>query len=180
MRHTLDYALPLKYAQPPAYARPAHGRLRELLSWFATGAAVAVGGLLLLALVARVAVRFDNGHGDVRFGHSASDVACLSVALDAFAADTGRYPTDAEGLAALTTRPAGVPRWRGPYVQRLTNDAWGHPYVYHLGGPMGEGYRIASMGRDGREGTADDIDGGSDEPPVRSAPPAARPSGDGC
>jgi len=86
--------------------------------------------------------------------------------LEAFAADTGRYPSDAEGLAALCSRPPGLAGWRGPYLQQLTSDPWGHRYVYHLRGPSGgEGFRVLSMGRDGKEGTADDTTGGSDAAP---------------
>ena len=44
-----------------------------------------------------------------------SNMRILRIALNAFHADTGRYPSDAEGLAALTLDP-GAPGWRGPYI----------------------------------------------------------------
>src|SRR4051794_3779620 len=119
MRRSLHYARPLDYAGPPARNRP-----REVLGCLASTAAVAVGGFCLLAVVVP---KFT--HSDVGGPSARSDVAALSTMLDAFAADTGRYPTDAEGLAALLSPPRGIAGWRGPYVQQLRNDRWGHPYV---------------------------------------------------
>jgi general secretion pathway protein G len=170
MRHSLHYARPLDYAPLPT-----RSWLRELLGWLASTAAVAVGGFCLLAMVVP---RINNGRSDSGGPRAPSDVASLSKMLDAFAADTGRYPTDAEGLAALLSPPAGIAGWRGPYVQQLKNDPWGHPYVYHLGGPAGggTGYRVASKGRDGKEGTANDIGGGSDSAAVRIVPPTMQRS----
>jgi len=158
MKHPLDYAGPLTNAWPTA-----HGRLREWLIWFAIGAVVAIGGVRVLAIVV---TKFDSGPRDERFGQTRAAVSNLSTALDAFAADTGRYPSDVEGLGALCSRPAGLAGWKGPYLQQLTRDPWGRRYVYHLGGPSGgAGFRVLSMGRDGKEGTADDVAGGSDAAP---------------
>lgn len=39
----------------------------------------------------------------------------LSVSLDAFRLDNGRYPTTEEGLTALISNP-GLQTWDGPYV----------------------------------------------------------------
>jgi type II secretion system protein G len=66
-----------------------------------------------------------------------TDVANLSTAVDAFATDTGRYPTEAEGLDVLVTQPTGLSAWNGPYLQQLKTDPSARPYVYHLGGPNG-------------------------------------------
>ena len=41
----------------------------------------------------------------------------FSSSLDLFYLDTGRYPTNSEGLAALAQRPANVESWNGPYVK---------------------------------------------------------------
>src|SRR4051812_24056686 len=89
MRRSLHYARPLDYAGPVARNRP-----RELLGCLASTAAVAVVGFCLLSVVVP---KFDGGRRDVGGPSAHSDVATLSTMLDAFAADTGRYPTDAEG-----------------------------------------------------------------------------------
>jgi hypothetical protein len=62
--------------------------------------------------------------------------------------------------------PVGLAKWKGPYIKRLPNDPWGWPYVYHYGGPTGgDGYRVLSVGPDGKERTADDIIASSSAPP---------------
>src|ERR1700680_3307690 len=50
----------------------------------------------------------------------------FSSTLDLFYLDTGRYPSTAEGLAALTQRPPGVNTWNGPYLKGsiVPNDPW--------------------------------------------------------
>jgi general secretion pathway protein G len=77
----------------------------------------------------------------------------FSGALDLFYLDAGRYPTTAEGLAALVQRTPGVAAWNGPYLKggSVPNDPWNHPYVYRAPGDRGP-YDIISYGSDGQEG----------------------------
>lgn len=77
----------------------------------------------------------------------------FSSALDLFSLDAGRYPSSAEGLAALVRRAPGVGAWNGPYLRGgdVPNDPWNHPYVYRAPGQRGA-YDIVSFGSDGREG----------------------------
>ena len=78
----------------------------------------------------------------------------FSSSLDLFYLDTGRYPTNSEGLAALAQRPTNVESWNGPYVKggRVPTDPWGNAYVYHLSGDHTPPYEIDSLGSDGHEG----------------------------
>jgi len=80
-------------------------------------------------------------------------IESFSSTLDLFYLDTGRYPSTAEGLAALTQRPAGSNSWNGPYLKGsiVPTDPWGHPYVYRSPGEHGA-YDILSYGADGQEG----------------------------
>ena len=63
----------------------------------------------------------------------------LQDGLLAFFADTGRFPTDGEGLAALAVDP-GVTGWQGPYLvgdryvpaDEITTDAFGQDYIFDL------------------------------------------------
>lgn len=63
----------------------------------------------------------------------------IQQALLDFYGDTGRFPTEAEGLAALITDP-GVAGWAGPYLsdprqdptQALAADSFGSAFVYDL------------------------------------------------
>jgi general secretion pathway protein G len=77
----------------------------------------------------------------------------FSSALDLFNLDAGRYPSSAEGLAALVRRAPGIGAWNGPYLRGgdVPNDPWNHPYVYRAPGQRGA-YDIVSFGSDGREG----------------------------
>ena len=74
----------------------------------------------------------------------------LGTALDAYALDTGRYPSSSEGLSALIEQPSGLDMWDGPYLKgALPKDPWGNPYEYRVSGSSVE---ITSLGADGRQG----------------------------
>ena len=85
----------------------------------------------------------------------------FASALDLFNLDAGRYPSSAEGLAALVRPTPGVAAWNGTYLRGGTvpNDPWSNPYLYRAPGEHGA-YDIISLGSDGQEGgsgTAADI-----------------------
>jgi general secretion pathway protein G len=85
----------------------------------------------------------------------------FSSALDLFYLDAGRFPSTAEGLAALVQRTPGITAWNGPYLKggNVPSDPWNHSYVYRAPGEHGP-YDIVSYGSDGQEGgsgTAADI-----------------------
>ncbi len=98
-----------------------------------------------------------------------AELVALADGVRAFYRDTGRVPTQAEGLAALTSDP-GVSGWQGPYLVTLdeepalaaTTDAWGQTYVYDAAPTLDTGEAaaalIASGGRD-RALTAGSLDG---------------------
>lgn len=90
------------------------------------------------------------------------ELLALRTGLEWFRAHCKRYPTDAEGLAALVRDP-GVPGWHGNYIDQLASDPWGHPYLYACTNLT---LRLASTGADGRAGTGDDI--ASPEPDWRA------------
>ncbi|MDR2965502.1 MAG: type II secretion system major pseudopilin GspG [Treponema sp.] len=85
-----------------------------------------------------------------------SQIDSLSVALEAYYIDCGRYPTEEQGLEALWKIPTIEPvssGWSGPYIYKKTpNDPWGNPYEYKTPGPDGLPFSIRSFGADGREG----------------------------
>lgn len=91
-----------------------------------------------------------------------AEIANLNMAIEAFKADTGGYPTTAEGLDALLVAPAGVgATWKGPYIAggRLPTDGWGRNFEYRFPGKgKPADFEIVSAGDDGVPGTSDDID----------------------
>lgn len=89
------------------------------------------------------------------------DIRSIQSALALFKADTGRYPTSAESLAALVTDP-GVRGWRkGGYLeqQKLPTDPWKNPYIYRCPGQESRDYEIVTYAKDGEPGgTGDNAD----------------------
>jgi general secretion pathway protein G len=89
------------------------------------------------------------------------EMKALSKGLTAFYEDTGRLPTQAEGLTALIIDP-GVADWQGPYVaggrgdpvDEATTDAFNRTYLYDLApltSPAGLADAIVASG--GSDGT---------------------------
>jgi len=110
--------------------------------------------LVIIGLImGLVGPRVLNYLTDAREKTARLQIESFSNALDLFYIDAGRYPTSAEGLAALTQRPPGVDAWNGPYVKggSVPADPWGNPYVYRSPGQHGN-YDIVSLGADGRDG----------------------------
>ena len=82
----------------------------------------------------------------------------IKSALDAFKVDTGAYPKGSNGLVELVQQPIGATNWRGPYLDKLPVDWWGHNYIYEYPGKHNpNGYDLFSAGPDGKAGTDDDI-----------------------
>lgn len=88
----------------------------------------------------------------------------LNGALDIFRAHMGRYPqADDGGLQLLFEEPEDeelAKNWAGPYLTKPQDllDAWGNELIYECPGEYNErGYDLSSFGKDGEEGTEDDI-----------------------
>ena len=96
---------------------------------------------------------------EAKIAAAKTQIANLQVVVNMFEVDCGRYPTTAEGLAALVKQPANCPNWGGPYLKEVTKDPWGNPYVYACPGKHNtQSFDICSFGPDGKEGGGDDID----------------------
>lgn len=89
-----------------------------------------------------------------------SDVVALENALDMYKLENYRYPTTDQGLDALVNKPTSEPEPRNypedGYIKRLPEDPWGNEYILNSPGEHGK-IDILSVGRDGEEGTDDDI-----------------------
>lgn len=120
-------------------------------------------GLSLLEMLAVLAIiAIIVGLGAPRliesFGRAKSQAAMVSLsslkgAIQLYYIDTGRYPSEAEGLSALVTAPSDVTGWRGPYVDgdEDITDPWGRTFLYAV--PEGEGsFSLSTLGRDGQPG----------------------------
>ncbi|MEI6970073.1 MAG: type II secretion system major pseudopilin GspG [bacterium] len=87
-----------------------------------------------------------------------NQIGIFSTALQMYNTDNARFPSEAQGLAALCTPPAIPPEAKnyqeGGYINSLAvpNDPWGNEYVYTVPGPGGKPFEIVSYGRDGEPG----------------------------
>lgn len=116
--------------------------------------------MVILAVLATVVVpKFTKRSEQAKETAAKTDIANMEVALDAFEIDTGRYPTNSEGLRALLEQPSNSEGWRGPYLKRgMPKDPWGLEYIYKQPGQYNEfGYDLSSAGPDGQNGNDDDI-----------------------
>jgi general secretion pathway protein G len=97
---------------------------------------------------------------EARITRSRADIqGQLSLALDMFEQDVGRYPTSEEGLQVLVTNAGGVANWKGPYLKDgLKKDPWGSDYSYVFNSDAnGSYYVVTSPGPDKQLGSSDDI-----------------------
>ena len=88
-------------------------------------------------------------------------IKTFELALDIYAADNGNYPTTEEGLQALLQPPddaTSTENWK-PYIKPTDfKDPWKNEYIYRSPvDRIGYEYEIVSMGKDGKEGTEDDV-----------------------
>src|SRR5438309_2152401 len=92
--------------------------------------------VILGVLAAIVVPKFTSRTDDARISAAKTDISQLTTALDTFEVDNGRYPTNDEGLAALSNPPSNLSNtWHGPYVSKpVINDPWQHAYVYRCPG----------------------------------------------
>lgn len=113
--------------------------------------------IIIGILVSLVAPKLAGRSEEARKQAAKADIeGGISLALDLYEVDNGRYPSKLEDLL---TKPSEASNWRGPYLKKgLPKDPWGNPYVYKIPGTHNTtSYDLYSIGRDKQEGTEDDI-----------------------
>ncbi len=122
---------------------------------------IAIALIVMLVAVAVTDLKkiFSGGQEDVARIFVTSEI---DTALLAYRTNTGNYPTNEQGLAALVAQPDGVSGWRGPYLTTngVPKDPWGNPYQYAYPSVHNQAtgkYDCWSAGPDGQNNTADDI-----------------------
>ncbi len=106
-------------------------------------------GVLAALIVPNVLDRAD----DARVTAAKTDVGNLMQALKLYKLDNQRYPSGAQGLQALVTKPTVDPvpaNWK-PYLDKLPADPWGGAYQYLNPGIKAE-VDVLSLGADGKPG----------------------------
>lgn len=108
-------------------------------------------GLLAAAIVPSVLSRIDAA----KVSKAKQDVQALETALTMYYMDNSKYPTNEQGLTALTTQPTdpSIKNWKaGGYIERISKDPWGNDYQYVFPGTHGKAYDLYSLGADGQPG----------------------------
>jgi general secretion pathway protein G len=122
--------------------------------------------VIIAMLAALVGPRVMGALGSSKVKATKIQIETLSNAVEAFHLDTGRFPTQQEGLVVLVDNPAAAPikNWHGPYLKknRIPPDEWGNPFVYEIPSKNKMPFDIYSLGADGKPGgTGDDADLGN-------------------
>lgn len=119
--------------------------------------------LIILGLLAAVVVK--NFVGQVDRGRVITTKASLRqlhTAINQFHMDSGRWPTEDEGLGVLVQQPADVQNYPpGGYIEttEVPKDAWNRDFVFELYPETGKPFVIKSLGADGQEGgEGDNVD----------------------
>ena len=110
---------------------------------------LAIIGVLAALIVPNVLGRAD----DARVTAARTDVGNLMQALKLYKLDNQRYPSSAQGLQALVTKPTTEPlpgNWK-PYLEKLPTDPWGRAYLFMNPGLKAE-VDVLSFGADGQTG----------------------------
>ena len=108
--------------------------------------------LIILGLLATVVVKNFMGQTDkAKVTTTKANLKVLHEAVLMFKLDTGRYPTEEEGLTALIEEPTDVEGWQpGGYLQftDVPTDAWNNDFDYQLNPESGKAFVIISYGAD--------------------------------
>ena len=144
------HAIPSAYRRSPPLAVPPSEQGLTLIEMIVV--------LAIIALIAALIVPNIIGRPDqARVTVAQSDLRSVAAALKMYRLDNGDYPSTAQGLQALVTKPSGDPapaNWAsGGYLDKLPSDPWGNPYIYRSPGDEGgSGFEITSLGKDAKPG----------------------------
>lgn len=113
--------------------------------------------MVIIGLLAGyVAPKYMSQIGKSEIKAARAQIDALEKSLDQYRLDTGHYPNQQQGLAALVTRPSDEAKWDGPYLRKgLPPDPWGHAYQYKIPGEKGD-FDLLSYGKDGQPGGSDE------------------------
>ena len=89
-----------------------------------------------------------------------NDFKTLQSALAMYKLNAGTFPTTQQGIKALFEKPTTQPaprRW-ARVIDKVPLDPWGNEYLYRFPGKKdASDFEIVSKGKDGQEGTDDDL-----------------------
>jgi len=112
--------------------------------------------IVIIGLLAgMVSIKVMNKVDEARVKTTKGSLKILDSAVQQFKMDTGRFPSEEEGLAALIEAPTDVIGYtEGGYLssRQVPKDAWGNEFVYLLNPEAGIPFEVMSYGADGEPG----------------------------
>jgi len=112
---------------------------------------VIIIGLLASVVVLNILPNVDKA----KVSKGKQDIQSMELALSEFYLDNSKYPTSEQGLAALVQQPTdpSIKHWKpGGYLERVSKDPWGNPYLYVYPGTHGKAFDLYTLGADGQPG----------------------------
>lgn len=98
--------------------------------------------VIIATLAAIIVPKILDRPEQARIVAAKQDISAIENALSLYKLDNGFYPTTAQGLKALITKPTTPPipqNWStSGYLKRLPVDPWGNPYHYKNPGQHGD------------------------------------------
>ena len=112
--------------------------------------------LIILGLLAAVVVKNFVGQVDKgRLVTTKASLRQLHTAINQFHMDSGRWPTEDEGLNVLVQQPADVTNYPpGGYLEtvQVPKDGWNRDFIFELYPESGKPFVIKSLCADGQTG----------------------------
>ncbi|MDD5458474.1 MAG: type II secretion system major pseudopilin GspG [Phycisphaerae bacterium] len=111
--------------------------------------------IILGLLAALVAKKVSDKVDQARVATTKANLKLLHQSVNQFKMDTGRFPTEDEGLYALLDQPSDVTNYPvGGYLETtdIPPDGWGEDFIYELYPESGQPFVIISYGADKEEG----------------------------
>ncbi|MDB6117685.1 MAG: ral secretion pathway protein [Verrucomicrobiaceae bacterium] len=117
--------------------------------------------MTIVAILGATVIKLMSGNIDVAKEQAVqADIDGMSTQLMVYESRAGRAPTTEQGLKALWEKPTSEPvpeRWVA-LLEEEKKDPWGQPYKYAYPATKSKkAFDIWSVGKDGQDGTADDI-----------------------
>jgi len=112
--------------------------------------------IVILGILATVVMpRIMDRPEQARRVKAVAEIRQIESALYLFKADTGRFPSSAEGLNILLKDPGITGYNQDGYLDNVPLDPWGNPYIYLYPSLHGNrDYDLKSYGLDGEKGGA--------------------------
>ena len=132
---------------------------KRLAAGFTLLEMVIVLGIIAVLLGSSIALIGGVGEG-AKLQRVSADFNAIGSALKTYKINAGNYPTTSQGLQALVSKPTSTPvpkRWTS-VLKKLPQDPWMQDYGYKFPGTKDASeFEIISKGKDGIEGSDDDI-----------------------